>query len=354
MFETINQYIYMCVYIYICMNHISENNCMFPNRAEVRLSDPKLHLLIIETSLNFSQVTIWLVVQRATDHEPHIFGLAIGATVQPWPDLRVPFGWFPGKENENYAKQWEKRKGNMGKWWKVATKYLYTSADTPKIGHCKAILMQFTSSSLVKESESRISITTYHNMGKPGRSYHALIQVMCFLLIFVTRWKFHVRPQVSSGFLMSHPHLGCQAGDSTHAQTCKSSISEAFAYPKRSQKRPNMTSKSGGWGLMFVRKCRPKTYQGCTVSADTWGLNVPCCLCSQKINPGSITIIRNNKGQQRYCLMLHHSITMKYPIVYPIKSTGLLVQNPYGYVWKWGIDLPNGYEMVLKWETDDH
>jgi len=24
--------------------------------------------------------------------------------VQPWPDLRVPFGWFP-----------EKRKGNMGK-----------------------------------------------------------------------------------------------------------------------------------------------------------------------------------------------------------------------------------------------
>jgi hypothetical protein len=29
--------------------------------------------------------------------------------------LRVPFGWFPGKENENYAKQWEKRKGNMGK-----------------------------------------------------------------------------------------------------------------------------------------------------------------------------------------------------------------------------------------------
>ena len=66
-----------------------------------------------------------------------------------------------------------------------------------------------------------------------------------------------------------------------------------------------------------------------------------------------ITIIRNNKGQQRYCLILHHSITMKYPIVYPIKSTGLLVQNPYGYVWKWGIDpskwLWNGYEMRNWW-----
>ena len=108
----INLWIWICyVYeyrIYMYINIISESQlwksldvskCMNPRpELSMRCECPS-------HSSEFIQGAIWLVVHRATDHEPHIFGLAKAG---PWPDFSGRALGASSLENpDNDGKRWK-------------------------------------------------------------------------------------------------------------------------------------------------------------------------------------------------------------------------------------------------------